>query len=304
MDWFRSWHGAPTDNKWLVIAKRANVAPGMVSAVAWALLDHASQSNDRGSVEGFDVETYAMFTGWDESQIEAVIDAMQSKGVITEDGRLAAWEKRQPKKEDPTAADRQKKYRDAKRNAIVTRDNDDTDDVTPSNDLSRGVTQSNDRTEEIRTEEIRTDQERATGLPEDLIDTLKTQYENILGAMPTSIFPDARTYMLRLSERSASDWWLLALKETVAKADRPGWHYMKAVLESWLAAGSPSTGYTNGSGATASKPNQLDSSKGRENSRRISEAVAALALAGVTPEDDRMFYPKLNEWIEAHYGAS
>ena len=27
MDWFRSWHGAPTDNKWLVIAKRAMEAP-------------------------------------------------------------------------------------------------------------------------------------------------------------------------------------------------------------------------------------------------------------------------------------
>ena len=31
--WFRSWHGAPTDNKWLVIARRANVSAGVVSAV-------------------------------------------------------------------------------------------------------------------------------------------------------------------------------------------------------------------------------------------------------------------------------
>jgi len=29
MDWFRSWHGAPNDPKWLVIARKAGVAPGM-----------------------------------------------------------------------------------------------------------------------------------------------------------------------------------------------------------------------------------------------------------------------------------
>lgn len=54
MDWFRSWHGAPTDNKWLLIAKRAGVTPMMVSAVFWALLDYASQQEERGSVAGFD----------------------------------------------------------------------------------------------------------------------------------------------------------------------------------------------------------------------------------------------------------
>lgn len=63
MDWFRSWHGAPTDNKWLLIAKRAGVTPMMVSAVFWALLDYASQQEERGSVAGFDAETYAMWAG-------------------------------------------------------------------------------------------------------------------------------------------------------------------------------------------------------------------------------------------------
>ena len=37
--WFRSWHGAPTDPKWLGIAKRAGVAPGFAVAIAWALMD-------------------------------------------------------------------------------------------------------------------------------------------------------------------------------------------------------------------------------------------------------------------------
>jgi hypothetical protein len=113
-DWFRSWHGAPTDNKWLVIAKKAGVAPGVVSAVVWALFDHASQAGERGSVAGFDVETYAAFSGFDEAQIAAVIAALKDKGVINGDDHLAAWEKRQPKREDDSAV-RAKEWRERKR---------------------------------------------------------------------------------------------------------------------------------------------------------------------------------------------
>lgn len=99
MSWFRSWAGAPTDPKWLLIAKRANVAPGIVSAVVWALLDHASETTDRGCVAGFDVETYAIYSGFDEDKVRAILAALEAKGVIVE-GRFAQWEKRQPKRED------------------------------------------------------------------------------------------------------------------------------------------------------------------------------------------------------------
>lgn len=102
LDWFRSWHGAPTDAKWLVIAKRAGVAPGVVSAIVWALLDHASQNDDRGDVTGFDFETYAAFSGFEEEQVRAIYLALQAKGIIV-DGRIAQWEKRQPKREDASS---------------------------------------------------------------------------------------------------------------------------------------------------------------------------------------------------------
>ena len=113
MDWFRSWHGAPTDVKWLVIAKRAQVAPGMVSALVWALLDYASQNDDRGSIANFDVETYAIYTGWDEEQIDAILAAMRDKELITDDSRLASWEKHQPKREDDSN-NRVKAFRERK----------------------------------------------------------------------------------------------------------------------------------------------------------------------------------------------
>jgi len=109
-DWFRSWHGAPTDNKWLLIAKRANVKPIHVSGTWWALLDHASQHSDRGFVDDFDQETFALFAGLEEEHVSRIVTALRDKGMIV-DGYLHQWNKRQPKREDATANERQQRSR-------------------------------------------------------------------------------------------------------------------------------------------------------------------------------------------------
>lgn len=116
MDWFRSWHGAPTDPKWLLIAKRSETQAGFVSAIVWALFDFASQNSaERGNVEAFDIETYAAFSGFDESMIIRVIECLKDKNIIT-NGCLAAWEKRQTKRDD-NSTPRVQKHRNAmKRN--------------------------------------------------------------------------------------------------------------------------------------------------------------------------------------------
>ena len=134
--WFRSWHGAPTDTKWLTVARRAGVSAGVVSAIAWALFDYASQADDRGSVAGFDAETYAAFSGFDEAQVEAVIAAMTDKGIITADGRLANWEKRQPKRED----DSTQRVRDWRSNRVTS---EAPDNVTQCNAVQRIETHGN-----------------------------------------------------------------------------------------------------------------------------------------------------------------
>lgn len=109
-DWFRSWHGAPTDNKWLLIAKRAGVKPIHVSGTWWALLDHASQHSERGRVDDFDVETFALFAGMEEEHVSRIVTTLCDKGLIV-DGFINQWMKRQPKKEDPTATERQARSR-------------------------------------------------------------------------------------------------------------------------------------------------------------------------------------------------
>jgi len=68
---------------------------------------------------------------------------------------------------------------------------------------------------------------------------MTTQYQAVLGAPSTAIYPEMIRYMTQLQARDAVGWWTLAIKETTG-AKRPGWQYMKAVLESWLAAGKPS----------------------------------------------------------------
>jgi hypothetical protein len=132
MDWFRSWHGAPTDPKWLLIAKRSETQAGVVSAIVWALFDFASQnSSDRGCVEAFDAETYAAFSGFEEATIKRVIECLEEKKLII-DGHLSAWEKRQTKRED-NSTPRVQKHRNA---------------------MKRNVTPETAREEKIREEKI------------------------------------------------------------------------------------------------------------------------------------------------------
>lgn len=113
MDWFRSHHGAPTDPKWLLIAKRANVRPIHVIGTWWALLDYASQHSDRGSIDGFDTETFALFAGLEDEHVSRIVTTLCDKGMIA-GNRIAQWAKRQPKREDAGATERKRKSRESK----------------------------------------------------------------------------------------------------------------------------------------------------------------------------------------------
>ena len=100
IDWFRSWHGAPTDPKWVLIGRKAGIPPSVASAIAWAMLDHASQASPRGSVVDFDCEVYAAWGGLDDIAVTAAVAAMNDRKMIV-NGMLANWEKRQPARERP-----------------------------------------------------------------------------------------------------------------------------------------------------------------------------------------------------------
>jgi hypothetical protein len=137
MDWFRSHHGAPTDAKYLMLARRAGVAAHEVAFVWWALLDYASQNEPRGSITGFDPEALACFSGLDESKIKAIEGVCREKGMIDQADMLSAWARRQPKREDDSSK-RVREYRDRQKTETQ---------------CNASVTQGNGRAEQSRTEQ-------------------------------------------------------------------------------------------------------------------------------------------------------
>lgn len=138
MDWFRWYHGACSDPKWPIVARKAGVNVGVVVSVWAALLEHASQNEERGNVSEFDCETIDALYGYEDGVCEAVLAAMIEKGMIC-DGRICAWSKRQPKREDDMTAERKRRQRSREQSE---KDENDTataaeHDVT---DMSRDVT--------------------------------------------------------------------------------------------------------------------------------------------------------------------
>lgn len=126
MDWFRSWHGAPTDLKWPVVADKAREILGgvthgdalfvtFVTGVTWALLDHASQGSPRGSIQGFSVTAFAKYAGATPPMVNAVIQALHEENVL-KDSVFANWAKRQ----SSDSAERMRKLRERRKEGNVT----------------------------------------------------------------------------------------------------------------------------------------------------------------------------------------
>lgn len=147
MDWFRSWHGAPRDSKWLLVGMKAKVPPGIVAALAWDLMDHASKNNNRGSIQGFDAEEYCAFTQFDLKQVTAALAALTEGAKPFIDRKtmtLTAWMNRNPKTEDPAAAERKRLQRERDKVA-----------VTGGHGQSHDVTTDQTRPDQIRPESKR-----------------------------------------------------------------------------------------------------------------------------------------------------
>lgn len=92
MEWLRWYHGAISDPKWPLIARKSKQNIGTVVAVWAAILEHASQDEERGSIDGFDPEAIDALYGYEDGTCKAVVDAMVDKGLIV-DGRLSVREK-------------------------------------------------------------------------------------------------------------------------------------------------------------------------------------------------------------------
>ena len=146
MHWFRWHHGLVTDPKLGLIAKKAGTSMAEVIAVWACLLEAASASEDRGDPGELDFEALDFALGVDEGTTARVYGLMQDRALIDSDtGRLAAWEKRQPKRErdDETSTDRKRKQREREASGVtaaVPPSHTESISVTPCHATSRQVT--------------------------------------------------------------------------------------------------------------------------------------------------------------------
>lgn len=144
IDWFRWHHGSITDPKFQLVAKKAGARFGDVMTVWAFILENASADQDRGSIVAPDFESVDFLLGADDGTTARILDAMTARGLIA-DGRISSWEKRQPKREDETSAERKRRQRE--------RDHEIKLAELVTNEQSRNVTQCHDRGEERREEE-------------------------------------------------------------------------------------------------------------------------------------------------------
>lgn len=148
-DWFRWWHGTTTDAKFGVISSKADCSLCEVIAVWAYLLEHSSECHIRGDVSRYVTVTdnvTGVVTRYDgvteiawalrmrNETVTSIVTELCNASLIV-DGRIEAWERRQPTREDAvntgskTNSQRQKEYRERKKkqglnsNAPVTQSN-------------------------------------------------------------------------------------------------------------------------------------------------------------------------------------
>jgi hypothetical protein len=146
MSWLRWWAGTVNDPKWRIIAARANCRPGDCLAV-WAYLLEIAKDGD-GDISKADTEECAVVLGYDHLLVEAIIVAMRDKELIA-DGRLVAWEKRQPKREDGSA-ERAKAWREHKKTEANATERNRTQPNAPESDTDTDTDTDTEKKETTR----------------------------------------------------------------------------------------------------------------------------------------------------------
>jgi hypothetical protein len=165
IDWFRWHHGSVTDPKFQLVARKSGASLPDVLAVWSYVLEQASANQARGCYGEIDCEAVDCLFNFPatEGRTADVLNAMVARGLLA-DGFVANWEKRQPKREDATCAERKRRQREREHELQMA------GAVTPETprNVTQGhaqVTHGHDRGEERREEEIKTRAENGASPP-------------------------------------------------------------------------------------------------------------------------------------------
>lgn len=123
--WLRLYSDFPAHPKWRVIAIKTALPVHQVLAVATVLLCKANVGQPRGSLADFSPLECGAALDMPAENVARIYAAAEELGWIDQDF-LVKWDERQPDREDPTNAERQRRYkakRRAERDAAVVHSN-------------------------------------------------------------------------------------------------------------------------------------------------------------------------------------
>lgn len=167
IDWLRWHHGSVTDPKFQLVAKRAQTTLPNVLAVWAYVLEQASAADVRGCFDTIDAESVDCLFGFEDGVTQSILMEMEERELI-DSYQVLSWEKRQPKREDESAAERKRRQREREHDLQIS--------GCVTNEASRNVTQSHadvtqchDRGEERREEKRERGKTKRVGtrLPDD-----------------------------------------------------------------------------------------------------------------------------------------
>ena len=124
MDWFRHYHGLCTDPKLHKVARSAGVSRGLVIAAWCALLESASSSNERGRIDDMDGVSLGFLIDVKPHIATRILTAIQAAKMVDEDGRIAAWDRRQRGSDDAAGRKRIQRDRERETNPLKTPQSD------------------------------------------------------------------------------------------------------------------------------------------------------------------------------------
>lgn len=107
MQWLRLYHDTINDHKWRLVANDSGQPVGNVLAVWMSMLINASNSAERGVLEGWQDRYVAAHLGYPSEAVRAIREAMQ--GVVLDGMRLTGWDRRQRASDDAAEAKRKQR---------------------------------------------------------------------------------------------------------------------------------------------------------------------------------------------------
>lgn len=116
MHWFKIHHGYSSDAKLALAAHKLQTPRATINGIFVELLEYASKQEERGSLVGYNIEAGALAMGVSDEFMRNVIVTLRNVTLVT-DEKVVNWDRYQGGG-DRTAAERQRRHRDKKKQDV------------------------------------------------------------------------------------------------------------------------------------------------------------------------------------------